>query len=85
MGIVAAMFTDIVNSSELRGKMDGVTSARRDAAFRDRIKKPHDNIVLSCVAASGGKVVNPTGDGFCFSFNDAEECVLCALQIQDEL
>ncbi|MBI4658000.1 MAG: HEAT repeat domain-containing protein, partial [Verrucomicrobia bacterium] len=84
-GVVTAMFTDIVNSTRLKNLMEGETSGRRDAAFRARIKGPHDKIVLACVEEADGHLVNPTGDGFCFSFHDAEEAILCALKIQDQL
>ena len=79
------MFTDIANSSELKVLMDGNTSARRDAKFRSDIKEPHDNIVLTCIEAAGGYKGNSTGDGYYFTFTDAEEAVLCALQIQERL
>lgn len=84
-GVVTAMFTDIVDSTRLKGLMPGDTSARRDAHFRQEIKAVHDRIVLACVEDSGGYMVNPTGDGFCFTFVDAEEAVLCALRIQRNL
>ena len=35
--------------------------------------------------AFGGYLVNPTGDGFCVTFVDAEEAVMCAAQIQRRL
>ncbi len=81
-GIVTAMFTDIVNSTGLKNMVSGETSARRDAAFRVDIKEPHDRLVLDCIRSSGGYLVNPTGDGFCVTFVDAEEAVMCAAQIQ---
>ena len=84
-GVITVMFTDIANSSELKVLMDGNTSARRDAKFRSDIKEPHDNIVLTCIEAAGGYKGNSTGDGYYFTFTDAEEAVLCALQIQERL
>ena len=81
-GIITAMFTDIVESTRIKGQMAGETSARRDTRYRQEIKEPHDAIVLSCVSDAGGYIVNPTGDGFCITFVDAEEAVLCALRIQ---
>lgn len=76
------MFTDIVESTRIKSLVDGETSARRDHNFRVSIKEPHDAVVLACVAEAGGYIVNPTGDGFCITFVDAEEAVLCALRIQ---
>jgi class 3 adenylate cyclase len=84
-GVITAMFTDIRGSTKLKGLMEGDTSARRDARFRETIKGPHDKVVLGCVREAGGHQVNATGDGFCFAFTDVEEAVLCALRIQDGL
>jgi class 3 adenylate cyclase len=84
-GIVTAMFTDIVDSTRLKGVMEGDTSARRDANFRTQVKSPHDELLLGSVERAGGHKVNSTGDGYCFTFADAEEAVLCALDIQQQL
>jgi class 3 adenylate cyclase/energy-coupling factor transporter ATP-binding protein EcfA2 len=84
-GVITALFTDIVGSSQLKGLMSGETSARRDAAYRRDIKEPHDAVVLEAFAKHGGRIVNPTGDGFSVVFLDAEEAVLCAVEIQEEL
>jgi adenylate cyclase len=84
-GIITAMFTDIVNSTKLKGLMEGDTAARRDAKFRFDVKEPHDTLVLTCVEEASGLKVNSTGDGFCFTFTDAEEAALCALRIQEQL
>ncbi len=84
-GVITAMFTDIQGSTKLKGLMEGDTSARRDARFRETVKGPHDKVVLGAVREAGGHRVNATGDGFCFVFTDAEEAVLCALRIQDGL
>lgn len=84
-GVVTAMFTDMVGSAALKGEMPGETSSQRDAAFRQQIKSPHDRVVLESIRTHGGYLVNPTGDGFCATFVDAEEAVLCALNIQRQL
>jgi class 3 adenylate cyclase len=84
-GVITAMFTDIVNSTKLKGAMEGDTAARRDAKFRSDVKEPHDKIVLTCMEDAGGHKVKSTGDGYLFMFTDAEEAVLCALRIQDQL
>lgn len=84
-GIITAMFTDIVDSTRIKSQMEGETSARRDTRFRELIKEPHDAVVLACVREAKGHIVNPTGDGFCVAFVDAEEAVLCALRIQKHL
>jgi class 3 adenylate cyclase len=84
-GVITAMFTDIVDSTRVKGLMEGETSGRRDSNFRENIKEPHDRIVLASAHQAGGYVVNPTGDGYCITFVDAEEAVLCALRIQRHL
>lgn len=84
-GVITAMFTDIVDSSRLKGLMPGATSRRRDVAFQATIKEPHDKLVRRVVEASEGRLINPTGDGFGFAFEDAEEAILCAVQIQEKL
>jgi len=84
-GVVTALFTDIVNSVRLNAEMPYPTAGRRNAAYLDIIKKPHDEIVLPLIANHGGKIVTPTGDGFCAVFADADEAVWCAVEIQERL
>lgn len=84
-GVVTAMFSDMVGSTELKTLMTGQTSVEKDAAFRERIKDPHDKIVIHLVQQHRGQVVIPTGDGFFSCFNDPEEAVLCAVEIQEAL
>jgi class 3 adenylate cyclase len=74
-GVITAMFTDIVNSTRLKCLMEGDTAARRNARFRSDVKKPHDTIVLTCIEAADGHKVKSTGDGYLFTFTDAEEAV----------
>lgn len=81
-GIITAMFTDVVESTRIKGLMEGETSSRRDQSFRVNIQEPHNTVVLACVREAGGHVIHPNGDGFCITFIDAEEAVLCALRIQ---
>jgi class 3 adenylate cyclase len=82
-GLITVLFTDIVDSSRLKNSMEGDTAARRDAKFRSQIKEPHDKIILDCIKESRGHKVKSTGDGYLFTFTDAEEAVLCALKIQN--
>lgn len=84
-GLLTTMFTDIVSSTQLKNSVPGETSARRDAAYRTKIKGPHDAVVLACIQEFDGYVINSTGDGYCVTFIDAEEAVLCALQVQERL
>ena len=84
-GVVTAMFTDIVKSTSLKTAMEGATEAERDANYRSNIQTPHEEIVLGCVRAAHGHKVNSAGDGFLCTFSSAEEGVLCALRILEEL
>ncbi|HEV7745482.1 MAG TPA: tetratricopeptide repeat protein [Pyrinomonadaceae bacterium] len=84
-GLVTFMFTDIVGSTNMKGKMPGATSGERQDAFRKNVKAPHDAIITGSVLAHGGCVVKSTGDGFFCAFNDAEKAVLCAVEIQREM
>jgi hypothetical protein len=79
------MFTDIVDSTRLKESMPAETAARRDTAYRSVVKEPHDKRVLGLVRKAGGHKVKSTGDGYLFTFTDADEAVLCALAIQDTL
>lgn len=84
-GLVTFMFTDIVGSTQMKGKMPGELSSEREAAFVQRIKDPHGAIVAERVKARGGFIVKSTGDGFLIAFADAEKAVLCAVEIQESL
>lgn len=71
------MFTDIVNST-------GITEALGDAAALALIQK-HHQAVRSALAATGGREVKTTGDGFLASFVSVESAVECAVEIQRAL
>jgi len=79
------MFTDIVNSTKLKGLMPGETSGERQDNFHDQIKLPHARIIHACVQKRNGVIVEGTGDGFFIAFPDAELGVLCGLEIQEKL
>ena len=84
-GVVTAMFTDIVKSTPLKTAMEGATEAERDANYRSNIQIPHEKLVLGCVRAAHGHKVNSAGDSFLCTFASAEDGVLCALRILEEL
>jgi class 3 adenylate cyclase/tetratricopeptide (TPR) repeat protein len=79
------MFTDIVGSADMKGKMPGATSAERNRAFLEKVKAPHETIIRERLAAHGGSVVKSTGDGLFIAFADAERAVLCAVEIQQKI
>jgi adenylate cyclase len=84
-GLVTFMFTDIVGSTLMKRKMPGELSSEREAAFVQRIKDPHGDIVAERVKARGGFIIKSTGYGFLIAFADAEKAVLCAVEIQERL
>lgn len=84
-GLVTFMFTDIVNSTRLKGLMPGETSGERQDNFHEQIKLPHARIIFACVGKRKGVIVEGTGDGFFIAFPDAELGVLCGLEIQEQL
>lgn len=79
------MFTDIVNSTKLKGLMPGETSTDRQEALHDDIKGPHAHIIHECVRKRKGVIVEGTGDGYFIAFGDAERAVLCGVEIQERL
>ena len=79
------MFTDIVDSTRLKSEMPADTAVDRDEAYRHTVKEPHDALILRIARSKGGMVVQPTGDGYLFAFDDVEQAVLCGLDIQSSL
>lgn len=81
-GLLTFIFTDIVGSTAMKAEMPGRTAGERQAAFAQRVKAPHDALIIELVREFGGAVVKSTGDGFLIVFSDAELAVLCAIEIQ---
>jgi class 3 adenylate cyclase len=71
------MFTDIVGSTNL-------AEALGDEAW-ERLLRWHDDTLRGLFAASGGEVVNSTGDGFFVAFESARAGIDCAIAIQRAL
>jgi class 3 adenylate cyclase len=71
------MFTDIVGSTNL-------AEALGDVAW-ERLLRWHDDALRALFAASGGEVVNSTGDGFFVAFESARAGIDCAVAIQRAL
>jgi hypothetical protein len=65
--------------------MSGNTSRERSKKFIDHIKRPHDEIVKSCVRAREGVIVKGTGDGFLIVFQDPEDALWSAMTIQERV
>ncbi len=79
------MFTDIVNSTAMKRKMPGETSGRRQMAFHEKFKEPHEAIIRKQVSEHEGVIVEGTGDGFFIVFAAAEALIeKCGYHRRDE-
>jgi class 3 adenylate cyclase/DNA-binding CsgD family transcriptional regulator len=73
-GIVALLFTDLVGSTELLGRLGD------DAG--ERVRRAHFRVLREAVTAAGGQEVKNLGDGLMVSFESAVAGVECAVGIQ---
>ncbi len=71
---VTLMFTDMVGSTD-------ITHAIGDAAAQDIIRA-HNHIVRTALSHFGGREVKHTGDGIMASFDEPEDAVRAAIDIQ---
>ena len=76
-GTVTIIFTDIVDSTVLLGRLG-------DHAWVDVLRR-HNEIIERCTAAEGGTVVETQGDGAMLAFPSARRAVACAEAIQREI
>ncbi len=74
---VTIMFSDIESSTEL------ATSLGDEGWYR-RLSH-HNQIVESCVARGGGRIVKNQGDGYMMTFSSARRALLTAAAIQSDL
>ncbi|MFN8023417.1 MAG: AAA family ATPase [Acidimicrobiales bacterium] len=70
----AILFTDMVGSTELRGRLGDERA--------DRLRKHHDEIVLGAVHDHHGDVLRSTGDGVKAAFTTASDAVSAAVDVQ---
>ena len=73
-GVCGILFTDMVGSSQLRSRLGD------DRA--DDLRREHDAMLGSAVAAHGGKVLRWTGDGVKAIFPSASAAVAAAIAMQ---
>lgn len=73
----AIMFTDIVDSTGMTGRLG-------DAGMVEMVRA-HDAIVRRALKEKGGREVKHTGDGIMASFDDVNASVSCARVIQQAL
>lgn len=73
-GTVTIVFTDIVDSTVLLGRLG-------DQAWLEVIRR-HNNVIEEATAAHSGTVVETQGDGSMLAFSSARRAVACAQSIQ---
>lgn len=76
---VTLMFTDIENSTALKQLVGG------DEAYFEKVKTPHDALLIECIASHSGHALNTTGDCFVATFSNPTKAVECAMEIQNRL
>ena len=73
-GLVTLLFTDIVGSTELLGRLG-------DAAFEE-VRRSHFHLLRDAVDVAGGSEVKNLGDGLMAVFPSAVDALGCAVAIQ---
>jgi class 3 adenylate cyclase len=73
----AVMFTDIVGSTEMTGRLGDRLALE--------IVRAHDALVHRSLERCGGRKVKHTGDGIMAAFDQAERALRCAATIQDQV
>jgi adenylate cyclase len=76
-GTVTIVFTDIVDSTVLLGRLG-------DQAWLDLLRR-HNAIIQAATAAHGGTVVETQGDGSMLAFPSTRRAIGCAQAIQREI
>ena len=71
------LFTDLVGSTELKGRIG-------DAAYATAIAQ-HDRLFRSCLQQFGGTEHDNAGDGFLAIFDVPSQALRCALAFQQAL
>src|ERR1043165_7576677 len=68
------LFTDLVGSTELRGRLGEETA--------DDLRRKHDRLLTQAVEANNGQVVKGLGDGVMATFAGAADAVAAAVAMQ---
>ena len=71
------LFTDLVGSTELRGRLG------EEAA--DELRRGHDQLLAQAVEANNGRVIKSLGDGIMATFTGASDAVAAAVEIQQRV
>lgn len=75
------VFTDLVGSVSLKGRMPGPDAASRDAAYVERVLQPHRERIEAGLADAEGRVVSTAGDGHFLVFPDTARAALWAMGV----
>ncbi|QDV80519.1 protein kinase domain-containing protein [Botrimarina mediterranea] len=75
------VFTDLVGSVALKGRMPGGDAAARDAAYVERVLQPHRALIEAGLAAAEGRVVSTAGDGHFLVFPDTARATRWAIDV----
>jgi predicted ATPase/class 3 adenylate cyclase/Tfp pilus assembly protein PilF len=78
-GPVTLMFTDIENSTPLKELVGG------DEIYFEKVKKPHDTLLVECITGHSGHVLETAGDSFFAVFSNPTKAVESAVEIQTRL
>ncbi|MEM8865317.1 MAG: protein kinase [Planctomycetota bacterium] len=76
------VFTDIVQSVDLKGQMQGASDAERDVAFVSTILTPHRERIEQGLDTHGGRVVSTAGDGHFLVFANTIRAASWAIAVQ---
>ncbi len=76
------VFTDLVGSVDLKGRMPGPDAAARDEAYVRLVLTPHRERIEARLAEHGGRVVSTAGDGHFLAFSDTSRAALWAIETQ---
>ncbi|MCL1472339.1 HEAT repeat domain-containing protein [Argonema antarcticum] len=77
------VFTDLVNSTAIKSKLEGSDISARNRIYRDSILMPHRHRVEVTVKKYGGRKVETIGDAFFLVFPNPIQAVECAIAIQN--
>jgi len=73
-GTLTILFTDVVGSTELRGRLGDEAT--------EELRRRHDQMLAQAVEANNGQVVKGLGDGVMATFTGASDAVAAAVAIQ---
>src|SRR5271154_2687027 len=86
MAFLTLVFTDVVDSSAIkRDPSFGRDNMERDEAYLRTVQTPHFTLVRTSCRKHNGIEKNNAGDSFLLGFENPEDAVRCAIDIQQQL